>query len=63
MAIGNFASRGGLTEANVSSSLLIEEVNKKNLGSSCGNNALVVRGKSNDKAKSQDRGTSKSKSS
>ena len=62
-AISNSAPPGGLTEANVSSSLLTEEVNRKNLDNSHGDNALVVRGRSNDKGKSQDRGRSKSKSS
>ena len=61
MAISNSAPPDGLIKANVSCSLLTEEVNKKNLDNSHGDNALVVEGKSNDKGKSQDRGRSKSK--
>ena len=60
-AIGNSAPPSGLTEASVSSSLLTEEVNRQNLNNSCGSNAQVVRGRSNDKGKSQDIERSKSK--
>ena len=62
-AISNSAPPGGLTKANVFSSLLTREVNRKNLDSSRGGNALAVRRKLNDKGKSQDKGRSKSKSS
>lgn len=60
-AISNFAPASGLTSANVESSLLTEEVNRKNLDSSRGSNALVVRGRSNDRGKSIERGKSRSK--
>ena len=39
--INNFVPPCGLIEANVSSSLLTKEVNRKNLDSSRGDNALV----------------------
>jgi len=52
---------GGLTVANVEGSLLTEEVNRKNLDSTCSSNALVVRTRSNEKQKPNDRGQSKSR--
>lgn len=61
-AISNSAPASGLTSANVESSLLPEEVNRNNLDSSRGSNALVVRGRSNDRGKSAERGKSRSKS-
>ena len=61
-AVSNSAPASGLTSANVESSLLTEEVNRKNLDSSRGSNALVVRGRSNDRGKSTKRGKSHSKS-
>ena len=60
--VSNSASASGLTSANVESNLLSEEVNRKNLDSSRGSNAVVVRGRSNDTRKSSERGKSCSKS-
>ena len=62
-AVSNSALASGLTSATVERSLLTKEVNKKNLDSSRGgSNALVVRGRSNDRGKSTERGKSRSKS-
>ena len=61
-AINNSAPASGLTSANVESSLLTEEVNRKNLNNTRGSTALVVRGRSIDKKKWQNRGKSRSKS-
>ena len=61
-AISNCALPSGLTEANVASSLLKEEVNRKNLDSTRSGTTLYVGGRSQDKGKSQDRARSKSKS-
>jgi len=61
-AISNSAPAGGHTSANVESSLLTEEVNRKNLDNTRGSTALVVRGRSNDKKKGENRGKSRSKS-
>ena len=62
-AISNSTPVGGLTAANVESSLLTEEVNKKNLDNTRGGStALVVKGRTFDKKKGQGRGKSKSKS-
>ena len=52
----------GLTSANVESSLLTEEVNRKNLDSNRGSTALVVRGRSKDKKKGESIGKLRSKS-
>lgn len=52
----------GLTSANVESNLLTEEVNRKNLDSNQSSTALVVRGRSKDKKKQENRGKSRSKS-
>ena len=63
MAVSNSAPASGLTSANVESSLLTEEADRKNLDSSRGgSNALVVRGRSNDRGKSNDREKSRRKS-
>ena len=55
IAISNSAPASGLTSANVESSLLTKEVNKKNLDSTQGANALCVRGKSKERGKSNDK--------
>ena len=60
-AISNSAPAGGLTATNVESSLLTEEVNRKNLNNTRGGSALVVRGRS-DKKKGPNKNKSKSKS-
>lgn len=60
-AISNSAPAGGLTVTNVEGSLLTEEVNRKNLDSTRSSNALVVRGRSNELQKPNDRGRSKSR--
>ena len=52
----NFApATRGLTEENVASSLLTEEVNRKKNENTCGGNGLYVKGRFTDKGKSQDR--------
>ena len=61
-AISNSAPPSGLTEANVASSLLTEEVNRKNLDSTQSGTTRYVWWRSQDKGKSQDRARSKSKS-
>ena len=61
IAISNSAPAGGLTVTNVESSLLTEEVNRKNLNNTRGGLALVVRGRS-DKKKGPNKNKSKSKS-
>ena len=61
-AISNFAPANGLTSANVESSLLTQEVNRKNMDSTCGGNALYVRGRSKERSKSDDKGKGRSKS-
>ena len=61
-AISNSAPVAGLTSANVESSLLTEEVNRKNLDSNRGSSALVFRGRSKDKKKQESRGKSRRKS-
>ena len=62
IAISNFAPTSGLTSANVESSLLIEEVNIKNMDSTRGGNALYVRGRSKERSKFDDKGKGCSKS-
>ena len=62
IAVSNSAPASGLTSTNVESSLPTEEVKRKNLDSSHGSNALVVKGRSNDRGKSSERGKSRSKS-
>ena len=52
IAISNFAPPSGLIEANVASSLLTEEVNRKNLDSTQSGMTLYVWGRSQDKGKS-----------
>ena len=52
----------GLMFANVESNLLIEEVNKKNMHSTRGGNALYVKGRSKEHSKSDDKGKGRSKS-
>ncbi|MCO5575346.1 hypothetical protein L7F22_029146 [Adiantum nelumboides] len=59
-SINNSAPASGFTLANVESSLLTEEVNKKNLDNTHFGNALVVKGRPIDKGKSKDK-RSKSK--
>ena len=61
-AISNSALPSGLTKANVASSLLREEVNRKNLDITQSGMTLSVWGRSQDKVKSQDRARSNSKS-
>ena len=57
-AISNLAPASGLTSANVESSLLTEEVNKKNLDNTCSSTALVVNGRSKEKKKEESQGVS-----
>ena len=61
-AISNSEPASGLTSANVESSLLIEEVNRKNLDSTCGGNALYVRGRPKERGKPDDKVKGRSKS-
>ena len=61
-AISNSAPASGLTSANVESSLLTEEVNRKNMDSTCGGNALYVRGRSKERSKFDDKGKGRNKS-
>ena len=61
-ALSNSAPATGLTSASVEGSLLTEEVNRKNLDSGKGSSALVVRGRSNARDSSDDRGKSHNKS-
>ena len=61
--VSNSTPSSGLTSANMESSLLTEEVNRKNIDNTCSSgNALIVRGRSSDKGKSSERGKSQSKS-
>ena len=60
--ISNYAPASGLTFANVESSFLTEEVNRKNMDSTHGGNALYVRGRSKERSKSDDKGKGHSKS-
>ena len=62
IAISNFALASGLTSLNVESSLLIEEVNRRNIESTRGGNALYVRGRSKEQGKYDDKGKSPSNS-
>ncbi|MCO5582096.1 hypothetical protein L7F22_035986 [Adiantum nelumboides] len=59
--INNSAPASGHTSTNVESNLLTREVNKKNLDNTRSSNALLVKGRSNEKGKSKDK-RSKSKS-
>ena len=59
--ISNSAPAGGLTERNVTGSLLTEEINRLNNEGSKAGNALTVRGRSSDKGKEKERSRSKSK--
>ena len=52
----------GLTSANVESNLLTEEVNRKNLDSTHGGNALYVKGRSKERGKFDDKVKGHSKS-
>ena len=61
-SVNNFAPASGLPLANVESSLLVEEVNIKNLNSIQGGNALYFGGRSKERGKSNDKGKSGSKS-
>ena len=61
-AISNSALASGLTSANVESNLLTKEVNRKIMDSTCGGNALYVRGRSKERSKSDDKGKGRSKS-
>ena len=62
MTLSNSVLAQGLTSANVEGSLLIEEVNCKNNDKGQGNNALVVKGRSNNMENKGKRGQSRSKS-
>ena len=62
IAISNSALASGLTSTNVESNFLTKEVNKKNLHSTCGGNALYVKGRSKECGKSNDKGKNQSKS-
>ena len=55
-SISNFALASGLTSPNEESSLLIEEVNRKNLDSTRGGNAFYVRGRSKEHGEFDDKG-------
>ena len=55
------APAGGLTERNVTGSLLTKEINKINNEGIKAGNALIARGRSNEKAKEKERSRSKSK--
>ena len=61
-AISNSAQASGLTSVNVESSLLTEEVNRKNLDSTRSGNALYVRGRSKECGKSDDKVKNRCKS-
>ena len=61
-AISNSTPASGLTSASEESSLLTEEVNKKNMDSTHGGNGLYVRGRSKERSKSDDKGKGCSKS-
>ena len=57
--VSNSAPANGLTSANVESSLLIEEVNRKNLDNTCSSgNDLTLRGRSSETGKNQVNGGS-----